>query len=69
MKMTLMVCSGDPEVVWNGFRMGNLMLEQMDDALEQHFQSQPALRQQFSNLFVAAPDGRIYVSRGLVCND
>ena len=34
-------------------------LEQMDDALEQHFQSQPTLRQQFSNLFVAAPDGRM----------
>ncbi|MBV5318673.1 MAG: sulfur reduction protein DsrE [Desulfobulbaceae bacterium] len=31
MKATLMVCSGDPEIVWNGFRMGNLMLEQMDD--------------------------------------
>jgi len=31
MKATLMVCSGDPEVVWNAFRMGNLMLEQMDD--------------------------------------
>jgi len=31
MKTTLMVCSGDPEVVWNAFRMGNLMLEQMDD--------------------------------------
>ncbi|MDY0389909.1 MAG: sulfur reduction protein DsrE [Desulfobulbus oligotrophicus] len=31
MKMTLMVCSGNPEVVWNAFRMGNLMLEQMDD--------------------------------------
>jgi diguanylate cyclase (GGDEF)-like protein/PAS domain S-box-containing protein len=34
-------------------------LEQVDDALEQHFQAQPALLQQFSNLFVAAPDGRI----------
>jgi len=31
MKNTLMVCSGDSEVVWNAFRMGNLMLEQMDD--------------------------------------
>ncbi|WP_310598724.1 sulfur reduction protein DsrE [Desulfobulbus sp.] len=31
MKTTLMVCSGDPEVIWNAFRMGNLMLEQMDD--------------------------------------
>jgi uncharacterized protein involved in oxidation of intracellular sulfur len=31
MKMLLMVCSGDPEIVWNGFRMANLMLEQMDE--------------------------------------
>ncbi|WP_319588409.1 sulfur reduction protein DsrE [uncultured Desulfobulbus sp.] len=31
MKTALMVCSGDAEVVWNAFRMGNLMLEQMDD--------------------------------------
>jgi uncharacterized protein involved in oxidation of intracellular sulfur len=31
MKNTLMVCSGDPEVVWNAFRMGNIMLEQMDE--------------------------------------
>lgn len=34
-------------------------LEQLDDALEQHLQAQPALLQQFSNLFVAAPDGRM----------
>ncbi len=31
MQITLMICSGDPDVVWNAFRMGNLMLEQMDD--------------------------------------
>jgi uncharacterized protein involved in oxidation of intracellular sulfur len=31
MKITLMACSGDPEILWNAFRMGNLMLEQMDD--------------------------------------
>ena len=31
MNATLMVCSGDPEVMWNAFRMGNLMLEQMDE--------------------------------------
>jgi uncharacterized protein involved in oxidation of intracellular sulfur len=31
MKVTLMVCSGDPEIVWNGFRMANLMLEEMDE--------------------------------------
>jgi diguanylate cyclase (GGDEF)-like protein/PAS domain S-box-containing protein len=35
------------------------VLESMDDALEQHLQAQPALRQQFSALFVAAPDGRV----------
>lgn len=34
-------------------------LEQVDDALEQHLQAQPALLQQFSNLFVAAPDGQV----------
>ena len=31
MKLALMVCSGDPEVIWNAFRMGNLMLEKMED--------------------------------------
>jgi diguanylate cyclase (GGDEF)-like protein/PAS domain S-box-containing protein len=35
------------------------VLESMDDALEQHLQAQPALRQQFASLFVAAPDGRM----------
>lgn len=34
-------------------------LERLDDALEQHLQAQPALRHEFSNLFVAAPDGRM----------
>ena len=42
MKNTLMVCSGDPEVVWNAFRMGNLMLEQMDDVII--FLNGPAVR-------------------------
>ncbi|MCL2458003.1 MAG: sulfur reduction protein DsrE [Desulfobulbus sp.] len=42
MKTTLMVCSGDPEVVWNAFRMGNLMLEQMDDVTM--FLNGPAVR-------------------------
>lgn len=42
MNMTLMVCSGDPEVVWNAFRMGNLMLEQMDDVTM--FLNGPAVR-------------------------
>jgi uncharacterized protein involved in oxidation of intracellular sulfur len=37
-----MVCSGDPEVVWNAFRMGNLMLEQMDEVTM--FLNGPAVR-------------------------
>jgi len=31
MKIALMVCSGNPETIWSAFRMGNLMLEKMDD--------------------------------------
>lgn len=31
MQITLMACSSDPEVLWNAFRLGNLMLEQMDE--------------------------------------
>lgn len=31
MKVALMACSGNPEVLRNAFRMGNLMLEKMDD--------------------------------------
>jgi len=31
MKITIMACSGIPEVLWNAFRMGNMMLEKMDD--------------------------------------
>ncbi|MBI5556271.1 MAG: sulfur reduction protein DsrE [Deltaproteobacteria bacterium] len=31
MNITLIACSGNPETLWNCFRMGNLMLEQMDD--------------------------------------
>ena len=31
MKMTLMICNGTTEVVWNAFRLGNLMLENMED--------------------------------------
>lgn len=42
MHIGLMVCSGDPEVVWNAFRMGNLMLEQMDDVTM--FLNGPAVR-------------------------
>ena len=42
MKNTLMVCSGDPEVIWNAFRMGNLMLEEMDEVTV--FLNGPAVR-------------------------
>ena len=31
MDITLIACNDNPEVVWNTFRMGNLMLEQMDE--------------------------------------
>ena len=31
MKITLMICNGAAEVVWNAFRLGNMMLENMDD--------------------------------------
>ena len=31
MNITLIACSDNPEILWNCFRMGNLMLEQMDD--------------------------------------
>jgi uncharacterized protein involved in oxidation of intracellular sulfur len=31
MRITIMACSGTPEVLWNAFRMGNMMLEKMDD--------------------------------------
>lgn len=31
MDITLIACNGDPEIIWNTFRMGNLMLEQMDE--------------------------------------
>jgi len=27
MKIALMACSDNPEIIWNAFRMGNLMLE------------------------------------------
>ena len=42
MKTALMIVSGDPQVVWNGFRLGNLMLEQMDDVTI--FLNGPAVR-------------------------
>lgn len=31
MKVTMMVCSGTAEVVWNAFRLANMMLENMED--------------------------------------
>jgi uncharacterized protein involved in oxidation of intracellular sulfur len=31
MQITLMACSGDPEILWNAFRQANIMLEKMDD--------------------------------------
>ena len=31
MKITLVACSDNPEILWNVFRLGNLMLEKMDD--------------------------------------
>ncbi len=31
MRMTLIACSDNPEILWNAFRIGNLMLEQGDD--------------------------------------
>lgn len=42
MNITLMVCSGEPEVIWNALRMGNVMLEQMDDVTL--FLNGPAVR-------------------------
>lgn len=31
MNITLVACSDNPEILWNVFRLGNLMLEKMDD--------------------------------------
>ncbi len=31
MNFALIVCNDNPEILWNCFRMGNLMLEQMDE--------------------------------------
>lgn len=31
MKITMMICSATAEVVWNAFRLANIMLENMDD--------------------------------------
>jgi len=31
MKVAMVVCSNIPDVIWNAFRLGNIMLEGMDD--------------------------------------
>ncbi len=31
MNIALISCSDNPEILWNCFRLGNLMLEQMDE--------------------------------------
>jgi uncharacterized protein involved in oxidation of intracellular sulfur len=31
MKVVMVVCSSVPEVIWNAFRLGNMMLEGMED--------------------------------------
>lgn len=31
MKITMMICSGTVEVIWNAFRLANMMLEGMAD--------------------------------------
>ncbi|HBT97195.1 MAG TPA: sulfur reduction protein DsrE [Desulfobulbaceae bacterium] len=31
MKITIMICNATAEVVWNAFRLANIMLEGMDD--------------------------------------
>ncbi len=31
MNITLIACSDHPEILWNVFRLGNLMLEKMDE--------------------------------------
>ncbi len=33
MKITLVVSSGEPEVIWNAFRLANLMLNKLDDVV------------------------------------
>ena len=31
MKIAMMICQDTPEVLWNAFRLGNIMLEGMED--------------------------------------
>ena len=44
MNVGMMICSGEPEVIWNAFRMGNLMLDRMDEVTI--FLNGPAVRYQ-----------------------
>lgn len=32
MKVAMIICQDTPEVIWNAFRRGNMMLEKMEDA-------------------------------------
>ncbi len=31
MKITMIICTGTTEIIWNAFRLANMMLEGMDD--------------------------------------
>ncbi|QTA78922.1 Uncharacterized protein dnl_11700 [Desulfonema limicola] len=31
MELTMIICQNVPEVIWNAFRLANMMLEEMDD--------------------------------------
>ncbi len=31
MKFGMVICQNTPEVIWNAFRLANIMLEEMDD--------------------------------------
>ena len=31
MKIAMIICQDTPEVIWNGFRLANMMLEGMED--------------------------------------
>jgi len=31
MKVAMIICQESPEVLWNAFRLGNIMLEEMED--------------------------------------
>lgn len=42
MNIGMMISSGEPEVIWNAFRLGNLMLERMDEVTI--FLNGPAVR-------------------------